>query len=161
MSLSYTYTDSKVRAGKVFQDYAIGTLLGSPPPSYIDIINIPAGARLPGVSRHTINAGADYDLPLAGSSFVNFHVDGAYKSDQSGNIDVTSPFYWTIPAAFMANARVTYGLSEHLSADVFVNNVTNDVGYSGGTGTQSAPTLFSGRYVARPRTYGIGVHYKF
>jgi hypothetical protein len=42
-----------------------------------------------------------------------------------------------------------------------VNNLTNETAFTGGTGLQTVPTYVSGRYVARPRTFGGDTHYRF
>jgi outer membrane receptor protein involved in Fe transport len=161
MHVSYSYTDSKVRKGITYQDLAVGTLLGPPPPQIVDILTIPAGARLPGVSSNMANLGVDYTLATGQESFLSLHAGATYRSSQAGYIDTAAPYYWTIPAAFVANARIAYAFNRTITADLFVNNLTNDAAYSGGNYTQTVPTLFSGRYIARPRTYWVGVHYQF
>ena len=159
---SYTYTDSKVRQGFTYLDYSPGTLLISPgAPDLVPSQTVPSGARLPQVPKHTITVGADYSIPLAGASALALHADASYKSSAAGTIDRSSVFYWTIPSSVIANARLTYDTGGALSADIFVNNLTNDTAYSGATGPQTVATTFSGRYVTRPRTYGVGIHYRF
>jgi hypothetical protein len=44
---------------------------------------------------------------------------------------------------------------------MFVKNLTNETGFSGDLGIQSIPNSYAARYVMRPRTYGIGLHYHF
>jgi outer membrane receptor protein involved in Fe transport len=159
LRMAYSYTDARVKTGSTYYDYALGTLVyDPPPPTIVPLFTLLPGARLPGVSANALNLGVDYTIPR---SALTLHADGVYKSSQEGNIDVTSPYYWKIPSSVVANARATYQFSAALSADLFVNNLTDATAYSGGVYTQSAPTLFSGRYVERPRTFGVGVHYRF
>jgi iron complex outermembrane recepter protein len=161
---AYNYTDAKVRKGFDILDYPFFGLLTTPPgtaPTLIVANSVAAGARLPGVPKHTFSLGADYNMAVGDRSSVNLHLDAAYKSSAPGTIDSTSGFFWTIPSSLFANSRITYDSGNSWSIDAFVNNITNETGYSGSIGIQKIPTHVSGRYVARPRTYGLGLHYKF
>jgi hypothetical protein len=88
-------------------------------------------------------------------------VDGAYRSSTTANISTTTPFNWTIPASFSGDARATLAPSGPLTYDLFVNNFTDCVCYSGGQNTQAYSNFARDRYVARPRTYGVSLRYKF
>ena len=61
----------------------------------------------------------------------------------------------------MGNARATVDTGGHFSYNVFVENLTNDPGYSGGNNDQAVPNYSRARIVIRPRTYGVGIRYKF
>jgi outer membrane receptor protein involved in Fe transport len=61
----------------------------------------------------------------------------------------------------MSNARATLDPGGSLSYSLFIENLTNEIGYSGGTNVQAYPNYGRFRFVARPRTYGLGVRYKF
>jgi iron complex outermembrane receptor protein len=162
LRVSYSYTDAKVREGVTLYDYEPGTLLVSPAdPTLVVSQNVQAGARLPGVPKSTVNVGADYIIRSTGNSFINLHGDAGYKSSEAGYIDPTSVYYWKIPSSTIANVRVTYDSGSSWSTDLFVNNVTDATAYNGGIGAQAVSTVFSGRYVARPRTFGLGLHYHF
>jgi outer membrane receptor protein involved in Fe transport len=159
--LSYAYTEAKVLRGFTANDYAPGALLGPSPPQTIPVATIQTDARLPGTSKHSANATLNYTIPL-GDAAVVLHGDVAYRSSAPAYIDPTSPFYWEIPSWVLVNSRITYDSGRNWAADMFVNNVTNRTIYSGGSGTLlTQPNLFQERYVGRPRTYGLGLHYKW
>lgn len=48
-----------------------------------------------------------------------------------------------------------------MTYDIFVNNFTDCVCYSGGQNTQAYPNFGRDRYIARPRTYGLSLRYNF
>ena len=83
-------------------------------------------------------------------------------------IDSSSRSYWEIPSSTMGNLSVALSTGKSFSYDLFVNNVSNAAGYSGGRGTaqdpatlQPLPNFTATRVVARPRTIGLRVHYRF
>ena len=131
-----------------------------------------AGAKLPGVPTQTLNAALDYVMPLTdgGSNpwSVEWHADVAYRSACSSVIDPTSRSYWEIPTSTMGNFSASLNNGGPFTYDLFVNNVSNAAGYSGGRGTAQDPTTLqplpnftATRVVARPRTIGVRVHYRF
>ena len=52
-------------------------------------------------------------------------------------------------------------LTGNLSYGVFINNLTNDPGYSGGNNDQTVPNYSRARFVITPRTYGLMLRYHF
>ena len=136
------------------------------------LTSLPAGARLPGVPKHTLTAGADYLLPLTGVAAagwaLNFHADGSYRGKSGSVMDPTSRSYWVVPSSTILNASVAVSAGSGWNFDLFVNNVTNAAGYSGGRGTaqdpatlQPLPNFTATRVVTRPRTIGLRLRYKF
>jgi iron complex outermembrane recepter protein len=162
VGLSYAYTDAKVANGFTIYDYPPLALTSSPPnTALIPAVTIASGSRLPGTSKSSASAHADYTIPL-GTASVKLHGDVAYRSSAPGYIDPTAPYYWVIPSWVTMSARVTYDSGQMWSADFFVNNLTDRTVYSGGYGPlQTQPSLFQERYVGRPRTFGLGLHCKF
>jgi iron complex outermembrane receptor protein len=168
VTLGYAYTDAKVTKTVTLNDYpsyalpAFGgtgqtvPLFGGP---------ILAGSRLPGVPQSTFTLGIDHTLPLhiAGSESLplTLHLDGAYRSSETADIQTTSPYNWTIPWSFVGNARATVDVGDHVSYGVFIENFTNDPGYSGGNNDQAVPNYSMARFVIRPRTYGLTLRYRF
>jgi iron complex outermembrane recepter protein len=168
VTLGYAYTDAKVTKTVQLNDYpsyalpAFGgtgqtvALFGGP---------ILAGSRLPGVPQSTFTMGIDHtlQLPLAagGSWPLTLHLDGAYRSSETADIQATSPYNWNIPWSFVGNARATLDVGDHLSYGVFINNLTNDPGYSGGNNDQTVPNYSRARFVITPRTYGLMLRYHF
>jgi outer membrane receptor protein involved in Fe transport len=67
-----------------------------------------------------------------------------------------------MPRTIVANGRITYFSGKRWAADLFVNNLTNETVYTGAFGSLlNQPNLFTERYVGRPRTYGLGLQYKW
>jgi outer membrane receptor protein involved in Fe transport len=162
LGFSYAYTNAKVDEGFTIIDLVPLTLIDSPDdPQTMPAVTIADGTRMPVTPRNSANAQVDYVLPL-GSAAVQFHADFSYRGSAPGYIDPTSSRYWEIPSSTLTNARITYDSGNDWSADVFVNNLTDEVVYSGAFGTgQTQPNLFQHRYVGRPRTIGVGLHYKW
>ena len=50
---------------------------------------------------------------------------------------------------------------EEISYQAYINNFTSNVGYSGGSYVQALPNYARFRNVARPRTYGLQLRYRF
>jgi outer membrane receptor protein involved in Fe transport len=136
------------------------------------LVSLKSGALLPGVPKQTLSAALDYQLPLAhaGSApwSLNFHADLVYRDAAPSVIDPGSRSYWVIPSSTMINAAVSLAAGSAWSCDLFVNNVSNEAGYSGGRGTaqdpltrQPLPNFTATRVVARPRTVGLRFGYKF
>jgi outer membrane receptor protein involved in Fe transport len=93
---------------------------------------------------------------------MQLHADVAYRGSAPAYIDPTSALYWVIPSSTVVNTRITYLSAQKWSADLFINNLTNETVYSGGYGPlQTHPSIFQERYVGRPRTYGLGLHYQW
>jgi iron complex outermembrane receptor protein len=168
-TFGYGYTDSKVTQTFQLSDYpayaTIPSLGGNGQTAVLFNGPIVAGAKLPGVPQNTISFSLDHSLPISvmashpGS--LTLHVDGAYRSSETANISTTTPFNWTIPASFSGDARATLAPGGPVTYDIFVNNFTDCVCYSGGQNTQAYPNFARDRYVARPRTYGLSLRYNF
>jgi len=169
LSFGYTYTDATVidTVQKFdLEPYALITAFGGTGSSDIgQLFDIQAGSRLPGVPKDTANFAADYVIP---APFIGreawtllLHADGVYRSWAAGDIDVNSLYYWKVPSSFITNARMTLGDGRHMSYSLFVNNITSNTAYTGGANVQTVPNPFAYRDVARPRTVGLTLHYKY
>ncbi|MFC7047960.1 TonB-dependent receptor [Emcibacter nanhaiensis] len=89
-SIGYSYTDSSLKDG--FDGFVSGQ----------------AGARLPGVSKHSLSAALDYVLPLSNAADLVFHVDGSYRSDFVNNVDRTLDIYREFDGFAIFAASVSY-----------------------------------------------------
>jgi iron complex outermembrane recepter protein len=167
LSVGYAYTSAEVTQSFELFDYPSYALIpslggnGQTAPLFGGPIN--AGSKLPGVPRHTLTVGIDHTLPVpvTPTAALTLHVDGSYRSSEWANIVPNSPYNWEIPASFIGNARATLEPGGPLSYSLFIDNFTNDPGYSGGTNVQAYPNYARFRFVARPRTYGLNLRYKF
>jgi hypothetical protein len=126
---------------------------------------IQAGTRLPGVPLNTITFGIDHTLSvpaLGANTTLTLHLDGSYRGSETANIVTTSAYNWTIPSAFMGNARVVLQPGGGpLFYSFFVQNITDCACYSGGTNLEAFPNYARFRFVSRPRTFGVNLRYKF
>jgi iron complex outermembrane receptor protein len=166
MTFGHSYTDAIVKQSVQLFDLGF---CGTP---VCPLTSLPAGARLPGVPKNTLTAGLDYLLPLGGiagnSLSTNYHLDAAYRGSAGSVIDPTNRSYWVIPSSTTVNASISLLQGTALTYDLFVDNVTDTPGYSGGRGTvqnpetlQPLPNFTATRVVARPRTIGLRIHYRF
>jgi outer membrane receptor for ferric coprogen and ferric-rhodotorulic acid len=121
---------------------------------------IPEGRSLPGVSRNVLNLSGDYTLPAGELGKLTFHADGSYRSSQASTIN-PGYFYFVIPSAFIGNLRVSLNTKETFTYSLFVRNVTNNPDISGGVNDQEFGNPYRLRNVGSPRTFGLGVRYKF
>ena len=168
LSVGHAYTDATVKESIQLYDYGFCV---NPNPFCL-MTSLPAGARLPGVPKHTVTAALDYLVPLSGATAggwsLNFHVDVAYRGAAGSVIDPTSRSYWVVPSSTIANLAVALAARSAWSYDLFINNLTDAAGYSGGRGTaqdpltlQPLPNLTATRVVTRPRTVGLRARYRF
>ncbi len=161
LSFGYTYTDAFTTAAVAKEDIVPYALVpefgGTGPTDTAPLFNIPSGARLPGVPHHTATAGIDYAVRalFRSNMKLNLHADGSYRSSENSAIDVTSRFYTIIPSSVLVNAKASLDINDHLSADLFVTNLTNDEGYSGVAFAQNVAHPYQLKTVTRPRTVGL------
>ena len=163
-TLGYAYTDAIVTKSFDLTDYlsyaTIPSFGGTGETASLFGGAIPAGAPLPGVSKNIVTGAIDHTLSFS-SAALTFHVDGVYRSSQSAYIAQQSAYNWIIPSSFVGNARVTFAPHGPLEFSGFIYNFTDNPGYSGGQYVQNVVNYSRFRNVTRPRTYGIGVRYKF
>jgi len=169
LGLGYAYTTAVVTKSFNLVDYApyalIPSLGGTGEEESIFGGPIPKGSSLPGVAKHSVTLNIDYKVPAILTALANqpltLHVDGSYHSSSEGFITNTSIYSWEVPSALVANARASYALSEAISLDLFVNNITSATAYSGSQNATFEPYIFGQRNVARPRTIGLALRYIF
>lgn len=167
LGLGYAYTKAYVRESFNILDYPpyalIPSLGGTGEVSSVTYGPISAGATLPGVPQNTLTASGNYTIPggFRPDWTWMLHMDADYRSSEQANISPTSVFNWTIPSAFILNARVTLTTSQRWSYNLFANNITSATAYSGSEFAQTIPYPYSLRNISRPRTIGIGIRYAF
>jgi iron complex outermembrane receptor protein len=169
LSAGYTYTEAKTTAAVQKIDLVPFALIpglgGTGPTDTAPFLDIAKGVRLPGVPLSTATLGVDYNVPPALLGHSNWtlllHADAAYRSSAAGGIDVTSPYYWKVPSSTVTNARASLWVKEHLGVDLFTNNITSNTAYSGAANAQKVGHPYQLRNVARPRTVGVTLRYRF
>jgi iron complex outermembrane receptor protein len=165
VTLGYGFTDAKVTQSFQIFDYPpyalVPSLGGTGQTASVFGGPITAGTRLPGVPKNTATAGVDQTVPLRDLGSVTLHVDGAYRSSSTGDISPSSPYYWIIPSSFIGNLRASWDATDKVSYQAYINNFTGNVGYTGGSYVQTFANYSRYRNVARPRTYGLQLRYRF
>ncbi len=169
VSFGFTYTDAKVTDTFELLDYpsyaTIPSLGGTGQTAPLFNGPITSGTRLPGIPLTTYSGAIDHTVPLSigrGDPWsLKLHIDGAFRSSTSATILTSTPFNWTIPQSFSGNLRASMATGGALSYDVFVNNFTDCLCYSGGQNIQAYPNYSRDRYIARPRTFGLALRYTF
>jgi outer membrane receptor protein involved in Fe transport len=140
-SVGYALTDAYLVTG--FSNYAVGQ----------------AGARLPGVSKHTASAALDYRRPLSGGSHLDFHVDGSYRSGFVNSTDNTAAIYRDFHGYGFLGAAVSW-VHGPWTTSLYGENLSNERGIS----AQNDPSIVGQSYfvewVARPRTIGVRLAYQ-
>jgi iron complex outermembrane receptor protein len=169
LSVGYSYTEAKTTAAVNKSDLVSFALIpadgGTGPTDTAPFITLRKGLRLPGVPMNTGTLGVDYHVPTAfllrNDWTLLLHADAAYRSSAPGNIDPTRIFYWVVPSSTVTNARASLGINDHLTFDLFANNITSNTAYSGSAYVQQFTNPYQLRNVTRPRTVGLTLRYKF
>ena len=140
-SVGYALTNAYLVDG--FSNYAVGQ----------------PGARLPGVSKHTMSAELTYKMPLSGTDRLDLHADGSYRSHFVNSTDNTSTIYRDFGGRGFLGAAVAW-LHGPWTVSLYGENLLNTLGAS----AQNDPAVVGNSYfvewVARPRTVGVRLAYQ-
>lgn len=156
--LAYSYTDATVTTPFLID--------ASVPQSLV-----PAGAPLPGSSKHMITASIDYSVPLSATASLKLHADGAYRSaSQSQFTDIqvivggvnTYPNndFIRFPDTTIVNLSAGIDLGR-TSITLFASNITNERGTNNGASAEFYGAKDQSYGVLRPRTIGLRATYRF
>lgn len=159
LSLGYAYTDAKLTSTFQLFDYKqYGFLAGDAP---ILAISGPKGAPLPGASKNSITASADYMMPISadGETALEFNINGSYRSAAAASFPSASIWPSQIPSQVILNTRVALDLGPSWSVDLSVRNLTNALGLATGSPRDHAGP-FTDAVVTRPRTVTMGIHFR-
>ncbi len=148
VSASYTYNDSELQSlsSDMKEFIADGTAFASVTP----------GARLPGVSKHTVYLGLGYNSTLNNGLAVRYGLNGSYRSTAESSLNSDS---YKLDSFWLLNTNVSL-LAERWSASLYLNNIADERGLTGadpatqwGEGANAAVSL--------PRTLGVRMNYTF
>lgn len=115
----------------------------------------------------TLNAAANYTIPLGDAGNLNLNADARYTSLQYYYVtpqDTANRFLLTQPAYTIANGRITYTTAdERISLSGFVNNVFDKIFRNHSLPAYVAATGVLGDVVqySDPRTYGASLIVRF
>ncbi len=160
-SFGYTFTDAELSQSFVIEDLVQG--IGLPPAA---LITGNDGDRLPGVPRHSLSLSSDYFHSLGSSSdlSLNWHVNSSYRSAALSNFnDITSAGrnFFESKGFSIWDASVTLASdSKNWYASLFVDNIGNSLGSTGGVPATQWGTRGAISFVTRPRTAGIRFGWK-
>lgn len=126
-----------------------------------------SGAQFVRAPKLTLNGGASYTLPLAGSGNIEVAADARYTSLQYYYItpqDQINRSFLTQPGYTLANARISYtSANERITISAYVDNLF-DVAFRNHALPQANPVQgITGDTVewGDPRTYGASVIFRF
>jgi outer membrane receptor protein involved in Fe transport len=153
--LGYSYVDAKLTQN-VYQADNGTTLLA------------PAGARLPGSAKHTVSASLEHTMPvLSGWSWINrVNVYGQGPTENALSTSAKFSKQWPGFSVWGLSSTVA---AERWSASVYVKNLFNNEGITGGfleahmgtDPTQNYAGNGSKVFISQPRTVGLAGSYEF
>ena len=138
---------------------AIGGLF-TDPPTTTDFTTVNKGDRLPGSLEHSATWAFDYELPVNQRFDANFHVNGSYRSDTPAAFPAAGEglHFYEIDGFTMWDASVTLN-ADSWSIGLFVDNIGDEQGITGGHGAGQETRIGQYRFVTRPRTIGLRFRY--
>lgn len=143
ISTGYAYVDAELTS-----DFTVGTVTGV------------AGTPLPGVSAHTASAALNYRIPLRGDRAILFNADGYYRSSAASQRNTAGEELLNFDGYAMFNGSLGFELNDRISAQIFVTNITNELGVTGRVsgGFVEAAAGYPRESVQRPRTIGFRIN---
>lgn len=161
--LSYQLGYSYARA-QVASDFTVYDLNTSG--QLVGLVTSKSGDPLPNAPRSSVTAALDYTqpAPFLTNWTLRWHVDGNYRSSTlsqlvSTNPDNPPPF--RIPGFSMWGASLNLASAGGLYTSLYVQNLFNTVGETGGQDRGAVGIRAEQFYVSRPRTVGLKVGYSF
>ena len=158
-TVGYGYTDAKIT-----QDFSVSeTVNFNNTSNTFTLVTGKDGDRLPYVPKQTLTGNLDYAHPFGPTLSFDGHLQVAYRSDVTTQLNSSVIGYQTLGGFTTVNADLGLGFGPAWHARLFVENLTNIEGVT------SAGPLYrfndDPRYriqnVMRPRTVGLGVEYRF
>ena len=155
--LGYSYTDAEVR-----ENVEIIDLIGSGPGV---LRTIDDGSPLPSVPENSVTLNADYEhtafTSILPGSTLHWNVNGSFRDDAQSDFDPVTVASFDMDSFWIWNASVKLQTEGNWSANLFVRNLFNEEGVTGGLSSAFATDKSSGFFVSRPRTVGLGISYSF
>jgi len=158
--VGYTYTSAEATESFTISDLPFGAeIFGLDP---VEFFNIEKGDPLPGVPEHTATLAFDYVQPLSnGNRTLNYHLNGAYRSDAQSQFNPDVAFgrqFFETEAFTILDASLTLDAG-NWSVGLFIDNITDEDGITGGLPGSTAAARGEYFYVTRPRTIGLAVSF--
>jgi outer membrane receptor protein involved in Fe transport len=161
--LTYTLGYSYARA-QVARDFTVYDLDTSG--QLVGLVTSKAGDPLPNAPRNSATAALDYTQPAPFSRewSLRWHLDASYRSatlSQLVSTDPDNPPPFKIPGFSIWDASVNLANTGGLYTSLYVQNLFNALGETGGTDRGAVGIRAEQFYISRPRTVGLKVGYSF
>lgn len=155
-NFGYSYTDSTAARDFLAEDLPSG---GGP---LVPLAQIFDGDPMPGVPEHSLAMGLDYKhpFPFASGLELNWHIDGSFRDETQSAFNPGSANFYTMDSFWIWNGSVTLD-AEKWSLGLFVRNLGNEEGITGGSGERLFGTRAQHFFVSRPRTVGLSFSYHY
>ncbi len=159
----YAYADAEVS-----EDFSVIDLensLAGPVP--VAIVEASKGDPLPNAPKHSITLALDYTHPAPAvlpSWDMRWHLHGNYRSStlsQLVSANPADPPPFELEGFSMFGASVNLEDTKGLSLGLYVDNIFNELGVTGGSDRGNVGLRAEQFYVARPRTIGLRAGYRF
>ena len=154
----YAYTDAEIAEDVTLRDLAIAGL-ASDPPAIIDNIQVTDGDRLPAISKHQLVLSADYEVSLNPGRSLRFHVNGSYRSNFVTLASAATPAE-TFSGFWRWDASAVLLSDKGWTARLFIENLSNVEGTTGGTKESFFGSQGTALFVMRPRTIGLDLKWE-
>ena len=156
VNLGYAYTDAEATADKEIIDLDLG---GGQLISSNEVFD---GDPVPNVPQHSLTLGLDFSQPLTfGNNWMlNWHVDGSFRDETQTAFNSLAENFYTLDSFWMWNGSVTLS-ADNWDLGLFVRNIGDEEGITGGQGEGFSGTRGQFFYTARPRSVGLSFSYRF
>lgn len=154
--LGYAYTKAEVT-----EDFTVVDLLPFAGGATGVSTQLFDGNELPGVPEHSLTFGLDYVQPVGQSGWeLHWHVDGAFRSDTQSAFNNTNQNFFDVDDFWIWNASLSLDV-DNWTGQLFVRNLGNEEGISGGNDSSLFGPLQQSFFVTRPRTIGLSLRFRY
>jgi outer membrane receptor protein involved in Fe transport len=132
------------------------------------VVVAPAGTRLPGTARHTVSGSIEHAFSLANGWYWQNRLSAYYQGPTENAISTNAKYKHTWGG--FSQLGFTSSISgDNWSASLFVKNLLNNAGVTGGfleqhMGTDPSQNYYgngSKVFISQPRTIGVSMAYNF
>jgi iron complex outermembrane receptor protein len=147
----YAYTDAKASAPTVIMDYTHG--VGTP---LTTIATINSGSRIPNAPETSWVFNGDFAQKLSLGT-LHWNLNGSFRGATNSDFEATSLSFFTMKSFWMWNGSTTLETHKNYSVSLYVRNIFNAEGITGGLPPALVGVKSQGYFMARPRTIGLNV----
>ena len=155
-------------SAEVSEAFSVLDLENSPAgPVPVAIVEASKGDPLPNAPEHSVTLALDYTHPAPAflpSWDVRWNLSGSYRSStlsQLVSANPADPPPFEIDDFSLVSASLNFEYTKGVSLSLYVNNLFNELGVTGGSDRGNVGLRSEQFFVARPRTVGIRAGYRF